>query len=543
MSVVEFQYNCSITIVQCNENEKLGEIINNFISKAKVQKKDIYFSYNGKSGVEFNEELTFSQMANTDDKQRKKMSVLVNNINEKKNENKFIKPKNVICPICGEKSKLNINNYKINLFDCKNDHKLSNLSFNEYEKKQKIDLSQIICGQCKMNNKSDTTNNVFYKCLECNLNLCPLCKSSHNINHNKNIINYDDKDYKCGKHNEIFSKYCNNCKINICALCENEHLAHDSIYLTQLFHNKEEYQSKLNELRKSIDIYNNEINILIEILNGSKKYFEKFYEIEKDLINNYNISNRNYELLYNLNEITKYNEQIIKVINEIYNENNITNKFNNIFKIYNKANNEIRLTLKIEKEDVNKDIYFLDNTDGLIDINKKEEEHHHDLLKELNESNVELYINGKKYNYQKYFKPEKEGIYLVILKINKRIKNCCGMFWSCKNIINIDLSSFNTKNVTNMHAIFASCKNLKNINLSSFNTKNVISMDYMFTGCKNLTNIDLSTFEIENLIDMNDMFINCNKLKQIKINKNSYKKIKNKKENEDVFKNINIIYV
>ena len=34
-------------------------------------------------------------------------------------------------------------------------------------------------------------------------------------------------------------------------------------------------------------------------------------------------------------------------------------------------------------------------------------------LKDLNESNIELYINSKKNKYQKYFKPEKEGIYQI----------------------------------------------------------------------------------------------------------------------------------
>ena len=53
------------------------------------------------------------------------------------------------------------------------------------------------------------------------MKLCPLCKSSHNKNHN--IINYNDKNYICNKHNELFIKYCNECRENMCMLCENEH--------------------------------------------------------------------------------------------------------------------------------------------------------------------------------------------------------------------------------------------------------------------------------------------------------------------------------
>ena len=48
-----------------------------------------------------------------------------------------------------------------------------------------------------------------------------------------------------------------------------------------------------------------------------------------------------------------------------------------------------------------------------------------------------------------------------------------GMFYGCKNITNIDLSNFDTKNVTNMSGMFFGFKNLINIDLSNFDTKNV----------------------------------------------------------------------
>ena len=142
-----------------------------------------------------------------------------------------------------------------------------------------------------------------------------------------------------------------------------------------------------------------------------------YYKLEEYIINSYNQKERNYEILYNIEKIINYNTIIINDINQINNENNIQNKFIYINNIYNKINsNEIKLTVKIEKKDINKKIYFLDNTDGTdIEVEFKEnknseigfdpikEEHHHDFLKELNESNTELYINNKKYKYEKYF--------------------------------------------------------------------------------------------------------------------------------------------
>ena len=50
------------------------------------------------------------------------------------------------------------------------------------------------------------------------------------------------------------------------------------------------------------------------------------------------------------------------------------------------------------------------------------------------------------------------------------------MFWNCKKLENIDLSSFDTKNVTNMNGMFYGCKNLNRLDLSSFDTKNVTNM-------------------------------------------------------------------
>jgi len=44
----------------------------------------------------------------------------------------------------------------------------------------------------------------------------------------------------------------------------------------------------------------------------------------------------------------------------------------------------------------------LDNTDGSYYYDDNNfEEHHHDNLKELNGSNIEIYINNKKYKYKK----------------------------------------------------------------------------------------------------------------------------------------------
>ena len=127
-------------------------------------------------------------------------------------------------------------------------------------------------------------------------------------------------------------------------------------------------------------------------------------------------------------------------------------------KDHNKKENEIEITVKINQNDVNKDIYFLDNTDYIE--HKTNIKHFHDNLKELNETNVILYINNNRCKFQKYFKPDKEGIYIINLKFKIYLTDCSFMFAGCSNIINIDFSYFSTKNVANMNYMFSGCSNL-----------------------------------------------------------------------------------
>ena len=47
------------------------------------------------------------------------------------------------------------------------------------------------------------------------------------------------------------------------------------------------------------------------------------------------------------------------------------------------------------------------------------------------------------------------------------------MFYCCRKLSNLNLSLFNTKNVTNMSSMFYECKNLTSLNISSFDTQNV----------------------------------------------------------------------
>ena len=61
------------------------------------------------------------------------------------------------------------------------------------------------------------------------------------------------------------------------------------------------------------------------------------------------------------------------------------------------------------------------------------------------------------------------------------------------HLMQLNLSNFNTNNVTNMSYMFYRCSSLKELNLSNFNTNNDINMSCMFDGCSNDLKMKIST--------------------------------------------------
>jgi surface protein len=80
------------------------------------------------------------------------------------------------------------------------------------------------------------------------------------------------------------------------------------------------------------------------------------------------------------------------------------------------------------------------------------------------------------------------------------------LFNDCSNLTSLDLSSFDTSNVTNMSYMFKGCSNLTSLDLSSFDTSNVTSMISMFDGCRKISSLDLSSFDTSNVTNMSYMF-------------------------------------
>lgn len=99
------------------------------------------------------------------------------------------------------------------------------------------------------------------------------------------------------------------------------------------------------------------------------------------------------------------------------------------------------------------------------------------------------------------------------------VTNMSNMFYGSKNLTAINgLSDLDTSSVTNMNSMFYNCSKLTSLDVSNFDISNVTSMNSMFGQCKELTSLDLNNFNANNLTDAGYMFSSCSKLQELKIN-------------------------
>ena len=68
MIEVEFNFSGTKTVIQCKSNEKIKSIWLSFANKIQIDLNNLYFSYDGKAGIQFNEKLTIEEIINEEDK-------------------------------------------------------------------------------------------------------------------------------------------------------------------------------------------------------------------------------------------------------------------------------------------------------------------------------------------------------------------------------------------------------------------------------------------------------------------------------------------
>ena len=313
----------------------MKDIIEQYLITIQKDHKNCFFLYKGSM---VKEELKIEEI----DNENNEIKILVYEIEDNdKCEEKLKDSKYIICPRCKEICFINFNNYKINLFNCKNKHFFSNLLLSELNEFQKIDESKIKCHKCN-NDKSEAVNNKFYKCLYCKKNLCPLWKSLHTKNHKQ--IDYEIKDNCCNNHGERYISYCKDCNQNFCDLCDFS--KHNYCFLYKIKNDKEsifQLKKELDELKKEGIDSDKKLSKIIENI-------ELYYNMANNIINTYkNTKIKNCQLLMNINNLNKYNQKIIKDIEKLKNKSSKLEIISSLYK-YMIIDNEIILNYKIEKE-------------------------------------------------------------------------------------------------------------------------------------------------------------------------------------------------
>ena len=124
----------------------------------------------------------------------------------------------------------------------------------------------------------------------------------------------------------------------------------------------------------------------------------------------------------------------------------------------------------------------------------------------------EVWINDIRHNEINNTYNLKSSENNITLIWHDEIKTLNNMFSGCYNITEIDLSNFNTSQVTNMHSMFFGCSSLISMDLSNFDTSQVRDMSCMFFGCTNLTSLNLSNFDTSHVNFMHSMFRGCSSL-------------------------------
>mgnify|MGYP002626626905 CR=1 FL=1 len=496
MSIIIFRYLSNDVLIPAIETETISIVLDRFCQKIMKEKRNLCFLNNGSI---LNEQLLITSIRPNDEN---KIIILVNDINTNSTGGPYFKKsENIICPQCKESIIISVKGYKIFLSQCKNGHKYDNLLLSQFNELQTEDISQILCGICKKS-KSQTFENKMSFCFDCKINICNLCISIHDNNHN--IIEYEKKNYICENDGEHFTSYCQTCKKNLCVSCENDHGQHEVIPFSKLMKNKNELIKHNTNLKKDVDNFKKIINDITEKLNKVRDNIDIYFDINKMLINSTKRTYRNYEELVSINEINN-NNTIQADINSIINENNINNQIKGIMEMYKKMEFEEEIqnpSQNNENNDNNTNINQVVNNNNIIN-NEQNQIQENQNNKNINTNNSEMNQN------------------VINNEVNQNVNNN----EVNKNVINNEINQNVINNEVNQNVINNEVnKNVINneINQNVINNEvnqNVINNEININN-QNQVNNNNNTKNTNNIINENNENQNNNIIQNSNINNN-----------------------
>ena len=611
---IKIHYNKKVINYSCDESNSLEDSLKEFTNAENKNLEDFVFYYKG-SLIQNNSSIGLNNIFHITESNRtfkvfaylismNKKTEKVKNLIEKNEikETKEIKESNielnlesktdvkaedkkkikyyydVICPECKTTAIIDINDdnkkhYDFNILNCENFHFLKNIKYNVYDDfiygpdKSKDKKPILRCGSCGARKMG-----IPYYC-SCGINLCQDCKET-NANHEKHYkIEFEKKNYYCIKHKEKFCCYCLDCNSNICSCCKVYSHSNSSHKILDF---KEFMIKDINQLKKKVDDQRKDLgesikkirNIFDEMINCIESYIESYILIEDSMINNYKNDLKNFQLLRNLNNEKIFENRLLEKLKEINDKKKILSKFDSLIDI----SRTIKKDRTIKRNIPPTTLDFIDKKQIITikyKINEKSQENQYVKLfdeiffKNNKDKFSSVKINKRKINelktYYRYLEDDEKLELELEEDPKKKVVDMSYMFNNCKNLVSVDFSKYNTKNVTSMEAMFQLCPldelhdsilsfdttNLLNIRAmfckcikinkipdlsNNFFSKNNLIKDIsmLFNGCINLQEIDnIENWTATNIEDMSYMFNRCGGLTKINLKKINTSKVKN----------------
>ena len=309
---------------------------------------------------------------------------------------------------------------------------------------------------------------------------------------------------------------------------------------------KNEIESRINKLEKNYKDLSNELEELKVIRKNEIKDIVKEVIFDKDIKSKLleemkqmlspNSNSKSIPKTKSESESTSTENKIISKANELVKNKegkinkqiNILQKqldenINNINDIKSNNNNYIILQVKIDENDLNKDIrlfnqvrtykYYCnferDDIEVFINnqiVNIKYKNMNSDFKYDEKSKNCELaqkIEHNLNIEYEYYWNFTTTGIHTVKIIFKKKLLQCNYLFSHCYNIYKIDCSNFDCSQIIDCSWMFSTgagkfTSSLIEINLGKLDFALSNDFSYMFYGCKNLEKLDVSYLNTNN---------------------------------------------
>ena len=133
-----------------------------------------------------------------------------------------------------------------------------------------------------------------------------------------------------------------------------------------------------------------------------------------------------------------------------------------------------------------------------------------------------IWVHGEKTNYEppnenKNYIFLEEGEFTIKVGWEGPLYSCNNMFNGLTNIKSIDLSDFDTSQVTDMSKMFNGCTKLESLNLQNLKLSAAENLNSMFQSCYSLRQIDSSNLDASHVKTMSGMFSQCSSISSINL--------------------------